>query len=212
MKSPFEVFRIFLLWLTLCCLLIVGSAMYFPLNQWLAHPIIRDEVPRGADVIIVLGGGVVVETHALPFGPEERVAEGIRLWQDGLAPRIMMTGGLVEGTDYTESNVMRAYAEQLGVPRENIIEEMDAHDTHENATNSKRIMQERGWKTALVVTSYFHTRRACEVFEKEGVTIICVAAYPSADFQKNPYRNLIEFKSILRDYLATVYYALQDYI
>ncbi|MBI5037428.1 MAG: YdcF family protein [Candidatus Kerfeldbacteria bacterium] len=212
MRSPWQVMRLFLMWVTLAGLLVVLCAMYTPLNQWLAQPLVRDEVPRKSDVIIVLGGGVIVETESLPYGPQERVYRGMELWRERFGSVLILTGGLVDTTDLRESRIMRAFAEQHGQPHDTIVEEIDARDTHENAVNSKRIMEKRGWNTALVVTSYFHTRRACAVFEKEGVTITCIAAYPSADFQSNPYRNLIEFRSILRDYLATVYYALQDYI
>lgn len=212
MRSPWAAVRIFILWVILVVLLIVLVALYTPLNQWLAGPLVRDDTPQPADVIIVLGGGVVKEIQFLPFGPQERVQKGIELYRDGYADYVIMTGGVVEGESYTESQFMREYAELLGLPDEAIIEESQARDTYENALYSLQIMEERDWQTALVVTSYFHTKRACNVFKKQDADVTCVAAYPSESFQRNPFRNYIEFRSIVRDYLATVYYGIKGYL
>ncbi len=212
MRSPWQAVRVFLLWGVLVCLVVVMLAMYTPLDQWLAQPLVRNETPQSADVIIVLGGGVVKDINFLPYGPQERIQKGIELYRDGYADHVIMTGGIVKGETYTESEYMRSYAELLGLPSDVIIEEPQARDTHENALYSLQIMAEHNWHTALVVTSYFHTRRACNVFAKQGADITCIAAYPSEGFQRTAFRNLIEFKSILRDYLATVYYGVKGYL
>ncbi|MFZ6035589.1 MAG: YdcF family protein [Patescibacteria group bacterium] len=208
MKSGWATLRAFVLWLILIGLGVVLVAMYTQFNYWLVRPLVRDEAPERVDAIIVLGGGVIrgTDTNFLPYGPQERVQRGVELYRAGYADRVIMTGGQVEGETYTESQYMKAYAEVLGVPSENIIEDPYAHDTSENAYFSLRIMSDRHWKTAIVVTSYFHTHRACAVFEKQDADITCVAAWPNEDFRRDPFRNLIEFRSILRDYLATVYY------
>ncbi len=212
MRSPWAAIRLFILWLVLVGSLVVLFALYTPLDQWLAGPLTRDEIPQSADVIIVLGGGVVKEINFLPFGPQERIQKGIELYREGYADHVIMTGGVVKGETYTESQYMRDYAELLGLPSDVIIEESQARDTYENALYSLQIMEEQDWHTALVVTSYFHTRRACNVFAKQDANITCIAAYPSEAFQHNPFRNYIEFRSIIRDYLATVYYGIKGYL
>ncbi|MCH7492397.1 YdcF family protein [Patescibacteria group bacterium] len=212
MKSPLQVVGSFIIWVLLFGSLILAAATFTDLNDVLAKPLIRDEEPKPADVIIVLGGGVVVELDILPWGAQERVRRGVELYKEGLASKIIVAGGLVEGQTYTESQFLREYAEFFGVPSANIIEDNKSLDTYENAIYSMRAMEINEWETAIVVTSDFHTKRACRVFEKQKGNIICVAVPVDPSFDNNYFRNLIEFRSILREYLATAFYSFKGYI
>jgi len=146
----------------------------------IAGPLTRDDIPAKSDVIIVLGGGVVTDLRILPWGAQERVRRGVELYNGGMSENIILAGGQVKGQSYTESEFMKDYAVFLGVDSDVMIEENKSTSTYENAVNSKKIMDEQGWKNALIVTSDFHTMRACRVFEKVGVSTTCVASYKSS--------------------------------
>lgn len=182
------------------------------LNKVLVAPLVRDETLQPADVIIILGGGIVTDLKILPWNVQERVNKGVDQYKDGYANKIIVTGGLVKGHDYSESEIMAPYVEFLGVPSDDIIEENKARSTYENAANSLIIMDQQGWETALLVTSDFHTQRACHVFEKINIDITCLAAYKNLGFEGNNFRNLNDFVAIVREYLATVYYFVKGYI
>lgn len=201
-----------ILWASFFALLFVLLAMYTGLNTLLVKPLVHNETPKKADVIIVLGGGVMKTTKTLPWGVEERVKKGAELYRAGYAGEMIVSGGLVAIHSYTEAEVMEPYAVQLGVPVKNVFEEDRSSDTHTNAIYSERVMDQHSWRTALLVTSDFHTQRACHVFRKQQITVICVAAYKDPSFKGNVYRNLLDLRSIAREYVATVYYWMKGWI
>ncbi len=182
------------------------------INKILVAPLVRNETPRQADVIIVLGGGVVTDLKILPWAVQERVKKGIELYKGDYADSIIVTGGVVKGQNYTESSFMREYAEFLGASPENIIEERRSKSTYDNAVYSLQIMDESNRQTVLLVTSDFHTKRACRVFEKVEIDITCLAAYSDPVWKKSYFRRLLDAQSIFREYMAIVYYFVRGYI
>ncbi len=199
------------LWISFPIAVILLFITLVDVSGLLAKPITNDQTPQKADVIIVLGGGIVTDLKILPWSVQERMKRGVELFDQGYADRMIVAGGQVSGQSYSESEFMREYAEFLGVPSKSIIEENASRDTHQNAQNSLVIMNELGWSTALVVTSDYHTRRACNVFEKQSAEVTCIASYKSENFN-NLFRNLTDTRAVVCDYLATVYYLIRGYI
>jgi len=119
--------------------------------QWLAA---GDKVLEPADVIIVLSGE-----------QGERMETAVKLYKQGLAPRLLMTGGPVEW-NVPAAEVMAWQAESLGVPPQDIVLERRASSTYENAVYTLEILKEKGWRSAIVVTSPYHLRRTRFIFEK----------------------------------------------
>ena len=114
------------------------------------------------DVIVILGAGL---------GPalRRRVAHGARLFHEGKAGHLIVTGGAI-GTRPTEAEAMRALALEHGVPEDRIIIEDKATRTFENALYTARIMDDRDWARALVVSDPFHLPRALFLFRRLGIT------------------------------------------
>jgi len=192
--------------------LLLSIFAFTNIDSVMVKPLVVDENPVISDVIIVLGGGVVKETRSLPWSVQERARKGIELYRENYADNMILAGGLVAGASYTESEIMRAYVELLGVAPGDIFEENASRSTYENAVYSKFIMEEKNWRTALLVTSDYHTERACQVFKKLDINVICLAAPPAPSFENDFFRNIIDSRSILREYLATFYYRLKGYI
>jgi len=212
MKKVLDKIATVLLWVVFACSVFILLSTFTGLNSIIVQPLIRDEPPQKAEVIIILGGGVIKDTRTLPWGVEERIQRGVELYKQGLAPKVIVTGGLIAFNSYAESEVMAPYARRLGVPAEDVIEEAMAKDTFTNAKYSNQIMQKNNWRTAIMVTSDFHTQRACLVFRKQSIEVTCVAAYKRPGFNKSTFRNLNDMQSIIREYTATVYYWLKGYI
>ncbi len=118
-------------------------------------------MPRRHDVIVILGAGL---------GPalRRRVAHGARLFHAGKAGHLIVTGGGLD-TPPTEAEAMRALALKHGVPEGRIIIEDKATRTLENALYTARIMEDRGWARALVVSDPFHLPRALFLFRRLGI-------------------------------------------
>lgn len=141
----------------LCVLLYVGVVWVVDRTLPLSNTPVRH-----FDTLIVLG--YPAEPDGTPR-PEmrERVLEGVREYRAGVAPRIIMTGGAAHNR-FVEAHVMAVLAESEGVPASAVIEEGQAKDTIQNAYYSVRIMQAHGWRSAEVVSSPSHLRRASLIF------------------------------------------------
>jgi uncharacterized SAM-binding protein YcdF (DUF218 family) len=107
-----------------------------------------DSGRASADVIVVLGGGV----HELRA---ERAAE---LFQQHAAPRIIITGA---GDDEINRLILR----QKGVPASVIEVEGNSTTTHENAEFTIKMLRAEKVRSVILVTSWYHARRALKTFE-----------------------------------------------
>lgn len=116
------------------------------------------------DVIIVLGFPANPDGTPSPI-EKARVMEGVREYQRGVAPMLLMTGGAAHN-QHTEAEVMADFAHSQGVPSEAIVRENQALNTIQNAYYSVEIMKTRGWKSAEVVSSPSHIRRASLIFTR----------------------------------------------
>jgi uncharacterized SAM-binding protein YcdF (DUF218 family) len=113
--------------------------------------------PRPADLILTLGS----------FDPNAAV-HAARLWHAGLAPRIIMSGGIAHrgglldtGWDRSEAQVFADVALKLGVPTEAILLEERAENTGNNFTFARELARSAGLdaRTLLVVAKPYMTRR-----------------------------------------------------
>lgn len=110
------------------------------------------------NVIIVLGYPSKKDGSVSPI-LRERINKAAKLYHQGIAGIIICTGAAV-ANKYVEADVMAQALIKLGVPDCNIIREKFAKSTYENLVNSKKIMQDRELKTAVIVSSPWHLRKA----------------------------------------------------
>ena len=114
------------------------------------------------DAIIVLGSPADGDGNPTPR-QLARVTEGVREYERGVAPRMIVTGGPA-ANKFVEAKVMARTAEADGIPESAIYVEPKAKDTIENACFAVRIMKEHGWRSAEVVSSGSHLPRAAMIF------------------------------------------------
>ena len=119
------------------------------------------------DAILVLGSPADDEGNPSPV-QLARVTEGVREYERGVAPRLILTGGAVKN-QYVEARVMARVAEAQGVPASSLVLETEARDTIQNACRAVRIMGEHGWRSAEVVTSASQLPRAELIFDRQPI-------------------------------------------
>ncbi len=185
-------------------LLVVISGTTTWVRDVLQRPLVESDALRAADVVIVLGSGTTKTGDHVPAQAKQRVMEGMKLVNEGLAPRIIVSGGRDTGTKLVEASTMSAFAVAQGFMHD-IIEEGQSRDTFENAKGSLAIMEEQGWTTAIVVTSPYHTWRACKIFRAQKADVRCIPA-PYSLWPANGFMDrLKDTKSVVREYGAIVY-------
>lgn len=148
--------------------------------RWL---VVAEEVER-ADAVAVLGGAASYV---------ERTRHAARLFREGRGGVVALTNeGLAGGWSQDEQRnplfVERAADElrRAGVPAERIeVLPGVVTSTHDEAVALRAYAESRGWRTLLVVTSGYHSRRALwtlrKVFEGSAVAVGLSPAGPHGD-------------------------------
>ena len=116
------------------------------------------------DVLIVLGSPADADGNPTPT-ELERVTEAVHEYEQGVAPRMLFTGGAAHNR-FVEAQVMARTAEAQGIPDSVVFVEPEARDTMENACDSVRMMQSHGWRSAEVISSPSHLERAAMIFSR----------------------------------------------
>ena len=120
-----------------------------------------------ADAIVVVSGG---DTQA-------RTAAGIQLYKNGWADTLIFSGAAQDKSGPSNAEAMELQATQAGVPESAIVIDKDAESTTQNAENTKTILEKRGYKDVILVTSGYHQRRASLEFKKQSENI-AIRNYP----------------------------------
>lgn len=126
----------------------------------------RDRV-GAADAIVVLGAAQYVGRPSPVL--RARLDHALDLWQRGLAPRLIFTGGTGAGDTTSEAAVSRKYAIRRGVPDTAILMENEGRTTRESLAAVSAIMHARQMRTAILVSDPFHMLRLRILSTQYGV-------------------------------------------
>jgi uncharacterized SAM-binding protein YcdF (DUF218 family) len=122
-----------------------------------------------ADALVVLGARVM--PGGVPSGALlARVEKAVELYQRGLAPRLVFSGGIGVNPP-SEAHVMREEAVRLGVPSEACVLEEQSHSTEQNARYSAELLRTLGVRRVVVVSDPYHLLRARQYFRLQGFEV-----------------------------------------
>lgn len=156
-------------------------------SGWAADALVRSlewqylplENPPPAEVIVLLGGGTLPDDPPRSTvelnGAGDRVLHAARLYRQGLAPAILVSGSYIEwqvSTSSTPTQEMKTLLVFMGVPEEAIWLEDRSVNTYENALYCKQILEEKSINRVLLVTSAMHMPRSVALFEAQGLEVI----------------------------------------
>lgn len=122
---------------------------------------------RASDAIVVLGAAQYVGRPSPVL--RARLDHALDLWQRGLAPRLIFTGGTGIGDTTSEAAVSRNYALKHGVPDTAILMENEGRTTRESVAAVSAIMHARQMRTAILVSDPFHMLRLRILSTQYGV-------------------------------------------
>ncbi|HEV2132275.1 MAG TPA: YdcF family protein [Longimicrobiaceae bacterium] len=116
----------------------------------------RDEA-RPADTIVVLGAAQY-DGRPSPV-LRARLDHAIALYRQGLAPTLILTGGVGVGDTVSEAVVGHRYITRAGVPSSAILTERSGLRSVESLGAAAQLMQSRGLQSAILVSDPFHMLR-----------------------------------------------------
>lgn len=184
--------------------LAAGFALLMSLNQYVKNKAeekilsAEEAAALDADCILVLGCGVREDgtpSHML----EDRLLQGIALYQAGAAGKLLMSGDH-GSVDYDEVNLMKAFAIERGVPSEDIFMDHAGFSTYESMVRAKEIFQV---KRVIVVSQKYHLYRALYLAERMGMEAYGVASDPRS-YRAQAYREIREIAARAKDMVLSI--------
>ena len=126
----------------------------------------RDET-RTADAIVVLGAAQYDGRPSQIF--EARLSHAVDLYEEGIAPVLVVTGGKAEGDRTTEAAAAKAYALGRGVPEAAIQSEDHGRTTLDSLESVADLMRARGLASAVFVSDRTHMLRVLRIATDVGI-------------------------------------------
>jgi uncharacterized SAM-binding protein YcdF (DUF218 family) len=187
---------VLLLRLIVACVLLLALALLAP-GFILDAP---QAGPAPSDAIVVISGD---EQMA-------RFAEGVNLYQQGFGKYLVFSGAAYDnGT--SNADVMHDLAIERGVPERAILDEPLAEDTWGNAVYTRQVLEEHGLRSAILVTSPYHLRRAQVTFDAayagSGIALMVHAA-PDSQWRKQSWWQQTETRRLTLTELQKLAYIL----
>ena len=160
--------------------LLVGIVLTVGLGAFglaaVGHALAIEDPLVKADAIVAISG----DTGA-------RANTAIALWKQGYAPLIVFSGAAIDPDSVSSAEIMRREALRQGVPENATLIEPASATTEENASEVAKVMVQRKLRSAILVTSPYHQRRAAllftRAFEPAGLVL---HNYPARDAEWDP--------------------------
>lgn len=127
---------------------------------------------KDIDCIIVLGAGIWGDKPSPML--EDRLLEGIKLYEAGIAPKIIMSGDHGR-KEYDEVNIMKDFAIERGIPSEDIFMDHAGFATYDSIYRAKEIFEA---KKIVIVTQDYHLHRALHIANSLGIEAYGVPSNP----------------------------------
>ena len=145
-----------------------------------------------ADVIVVFGAAEYVGRPSPVY--RARLDRGYELFQKGMAPVVITTGGAAQDPDFSEGGVGKDYLLRRGIPELALISETQGSDTAQSAQRVANIMRANGMRSCIAVSDAYHVFRIRALLEHEGVQVQ-VAPRP----ESRPHPLWERFEAVMRE-------------
>ncbi|GEN34184.1 YdcF family protein [Aneurinibacillus danicus] len=166
--------------------------------------VVKNQIKK-ADAIVVFGGGEKLE----------RLNHAITLYQQGYAPKIVLSGGISKSPDsFNWAKSMKEYGMRKGVPAGVFIVDDRAESTYDNALHTIDIFRKEGFSTGILVTSPYHTKRSLwtlKQIEKESRVKLEWVLSPTTEssfYIQNWWKNKMVRSFVIEEYVKLVAYKL----
>lgn len=177
-------------------------------GRYLQH----EDALQKADAIYVLAG-----TRAV------RPLEAVDLYHAGYAPLVVLSPGIVEPAENLlrnrgvrfprEDELQREALVQSGIPAGSVLAiGGDVDNTAQEANQLRALVQARGWRRVIIVTSKYHTRRAAFAFrrglEGTGAQVVMRSSRYDGSDPAWWWRRRSDFRFVISEWQKLVAYRL----
>lgn len=153
--------------------------------------------PASADLIVVLGNAVMADGQPSPR-LRARLDAALAAYRAGLAPRVLVSGGIEPGGQ-DEAASMAAYLASQGVPASAIARDPLGVDTWATARATAALLGGSG--RVIVATQWFHVPRTLLALRRYGVAT-AGAVWPA-------FWEVRDVMSFLREAVGVPWYAVR---
>jgi uncharacterized SAM-binding protein YcdF (DUF218 family) len=179
-------------WLSLLGIAVLLLGAFYAVILYFSVNFLESSSPLiQADAMVVLGGE-----------PQHRPARALELYQQGAATNIVVSGI----GDWQETRIVLV---GNGVPEAAIQLEPNSRTTRENAKNSIPLLHAIGARRVVIVTSWFHSRRALRCFRHYAPDIQFISLPTTADVPKSHWPDKHEWGWVTIEYAKLLYYWLR---
>lgn len=151
-------------------LIIVVAGLWIALTTIEVWRVGRSSTKATADAIVVMGAAQYDGRPSPQLAA--RLDHVVELWNAGVAPRVIVTGGNQPGDRFTEAAASKSYLAERGVSDAAIFEESTSRSTWEAFENLRELVDasaiDVGTGTIIVVTDPFHSLRSRLIAEENG--------------------------------------------
>ena len=149
------------------------------------------------DCILILGAGIRNNEPSPML--EDRLQEGIKLYNEEISSKIIMSGDHGR-KEYDEVNIMKEYAINKGIPSEDIFMDHAGFSTYESIYRAKEVFNA---DKIIIVTQKYHLHRALFIADSLGIEAYGVGSDPRA-YRGQAYRELREILARNKDFVNTI--------
>jgi uncharacterized SAM-binding protein YcdF (DUF218 family) len=146
--------------------LVVLGVGYFGLNLWLVYRTGESNQARRVDAIVVLGAAQYDGRPSPQLAA--RLDHVVTLWNKGLAPMVITTGGKRTGDRFTEAEASAKYLEAHGVPAA-VIQQVQGATSYDELAAARNLLRLRGLHRVLLVSDPYHSLRIRLVSQELGL-------------------------------------------
>ena len=157
------------------------------------------------DCIIVLGAGIWQNKPSPML--EDRLLQGIALYQNGTSNKIIMSGDHGQ-EDYDEVNVMKNFAIEKGVESEDIFMDHAGFSTYDSIYRAKDIFEA---KKIVIVTQEYHLYRALYIAKQLGIEAYGVKSNPRK-YSGQVVREIREIAARNKDWFSCIFKPTPKYL
>jgi uncharacterized SAM-binding protein YcdF (DUF218 family) len=144
-------------WLLAVLAFVVLLVGYYGINLFQVWHTGRSDQARPVDAIIVMGAAQYDGRPSPQL--QARLDHVVELWNEGLAPIIVVTGGNQPGDRFTEASASAAYLTEHGVDPDAILQENRGRSSWESLRGAAPLLRAHGAHRVLLVSDPYHSLR-----------------------------------------------------